>query len=290
MDASLSYFHPDVAAWFTENLGEPTLAQRQGWPEIARGRSMLLSAPTGSGKTLAAFLYAINGFYEQKQTDHVQGGLSVLYLSPLRSLANDMYQNLQRPLRGLGLESGVSIAVRNSDTPSGERSKMLKKPPNILLTTPESLFVLLTSKNGRNALRTVKTVIVDELHAVLGTKRGTHLTLSLERLENLCGHPLQRIGLSATVKPIERAAAYLAGYSGGKPRDVAVVAPVSEKRIDVRVVSPIQDMRALPEGTIWPEIFRTVYNMAKESRTTLAFLNSRAPCEKLANGINELYG
>ncbi|MCL2352761.1 MAG: DEAD/DEAH box helicase [Firmicutes bacterium] len=290
MDTSLSHFHPDVAAWFAASLGEPTAAQRQGWPEIARGRSMLLSAPTGSGKTLAAFLYAINGFYEQKQAGERPLGLTVLYISPLRSLANDMRRNLQRPLAGLGLEGDVSVAVRNSDTPPGERSRMLKRPPNILLTTPESLFVLLTGKNGRAFLSNVKTVIVDELHAVLGSKRGTHLTLSLERLENLCGRPIQRIGLSATVKPPERAAAYLAGFYGGKPRDAALVAPASEKRIDVKVVSPIADMRALPEGTIWPEIFRTVYGMAKNSRTTLAFLNSRAPCEKLANGINELYG
>ena len=285
-----SFFHKDVGEWFANALGEPTPVQAQGWPVIAKGRNVLMSAPTGTGKTLAAFLSSIDGFYKKKLDGSLRSGLTVLYISPLKSLTNDMLHNLKRPLEGLSLDRDVSVAVRNSDTRPYDRTKMVKRPPHILLTTPESLFVLLTSVGGRSMLNRVETVIVDELHAILDSKRGTHLTISLERLERMRGRPVQRIGLSATVKPLEKAAHYLAGYAGGKPRDVEIIAPKTAKMTEVLVTSPVPDMRVLPEGTIWPEICRTVYDMAKMVRTTLVFLNQRAQCEKVAFGVNSLFG
>ncbi len=281
---ALSVFHPAVADWFARALGEPTQVQTEGWPVIASGQNALLCAPTGTGKTLAAFLCAIDAFYRAKASGEHLPGLQVLYISPLRSLTNDMKLNLMRPLEALEL-SDVSVMVRNGDTPTSERNKMVKQHPNMLLTTPESLFVLLTSEKGRAMLYNVRTVIVDELHAILDSKRGTHLALSLERLETLCGRPFQRIGLSATVKPLSLAADFLAG-----PHGCAVVAPQTPKRVELHVTSPIADMRALPEGTIWPEICRVVLDLALKHRTTLVFLNHRAACEKVAHGVNMLFG
>ncbi|MCL2498478.1 MAG: DEAD/DEAH box helicase, partial [Symbiobacteriaceae bacterium] len=289
-NSSLESFHPHIATWFREQVGIPTPVQEEGWPVILRGENALLTAPTGTGKTLAAFLAAINRFYLKYLAGESQGGLRVLYLSPLKSLTNDMYHNLQRPIQGLGLTSVLKVAVRNSDTSPKDRRTTLRHPPHILLTTPESLFVLLTAKNGRTMLQNVETVIVDEVHALLDSKRGTHLALSLERLEALVGKPLQRVGLSATVNPVETAAAFLVGFSQEEPRPVQIIAPPTVKRAQVQVTSPVEDMRVLPEGTIWPEICKTIYNLAKEVRTTLVFLNHRAPCEKVAHGINSLYG
>src|SRR5438132_1534393 len=218
---SLDVFRPETRAWFEGNFAAPTPAQEQGWPAIARGGNVLIQAPTGSGKTLAAFLSAIDRFASSPGQ-----GLRVLYVSPLKALNYDVERNLRGPLAGL--RSELRVAVRTGDTPQKERAAMLREPPDILITTPESLFLLLTSR-ARENLRSVETVIVDEVHAVAGTKRGAHLALSLERLDELLARPSQRIGLSATVRPHQEVAACLAGG-----RHVRVVAPPSDKRPALR--------------------------------------------------------
>src|SRR6185295_11156766 len=210
--SSLSAFHPSVRDWFGARLGEPTPPQRDGWPLIREGRHTLIAAPTGSGKTLAAFLSAIDGLLRQGEAlpDRTQ----VVYVSPLRALSNDVQKNLQGPLAEIrALDPTLPelrVLVRTGDTPASERTAMARKPPHILVTTPESLYILLTSDGGRAMLKNVKTVIVDEIHALARDKRGSHLSLSLERLEMLAG-PFQRIGLSATQKPLNEVARFLVG-------------------------------------------------------------------------------
>lgn len=215
-------FHPVVAEWFATCFGQPTPPQSEGWREIASGRHTLIAAPTGSGKTLAAFMWAINRLVERAAAGELPDRTQVVYVSPLKALGNDIERNLQEPLRGIrqrasaaGLElPDIRVAVRSGDTPAVDRTRMLRKPPHILITTPESLFILLTAEGSRKFLATAETVIVDEIHAVAGDKRGSHLAISLERLDLLAGRPLQRIGLSATQKPIEEIAALLVGAGG----------------------------------------------------------------------------
>src|SRR3954471_4012841 len=199
----LELFRPQTRAWFERNFAAPTPAQEQGWPAIATGGHTLIQAPTGSGKTLAAFLYGID-----RLTAAPGEGLRLLYVSPLKALNYDIERNLRGPLAGL--RSELRVGVRTGDTPQKERAAMLREPPDILITTPESLFLLLTSR-ARETLRGVQTVIVDEVHAVAGTKRGAHLSLSVERLDRLVERPVQRIGLSATVRPVEEVARFLGG-------------------------------------------------------------------------------
>src|SRR6266511_2648339 len=228
MDA-LRGFHPLVRGWFTETFGEPTAPQRDGWPQIASGKHTLIAAPTGSGKTLAAFLWAINGLIERALKGTLDEKTYIVYISPLKALGNDIERNLQAPLRAIreraareGIElPEIRVAVRSGDTPASDRSRMLRKPPHILITTPESLFILLTAEGSRKFLATAETMIVDEIHAVAGDKRGSHLAVSLERLDQLAGRPLQRIGLSATQKPIEQIADLLVG--GGPERRCSIV-------------------------------------------------------------------
>src|SRR5436309_8492478 len=218
-------FHPVVRRWFTDTLGTPTAAQHQGWAAIAEGRPTLIAAPTGSGKTLAAFLTAIDHLFKEGLEQPLLDEVRVLYVSPLKALSADIHKNLAEPRRGIrelasaeGLDAPrITAAVRTGDTTQAARAAMLKTPPHILVTTPESLYLLLTAARSRHMLRTVRTVIVDEIHAVLESRRGAHLALSLERLEHVAGRPLQRIGLSATMQPIEEVAHFLVGSTLATP-------------------------------------------------------------------------
>jgi len=296
---SLNVFSEATREWFTRAFDAPTPAQEKGWPVIASGASTLIQAPTGSGKTLAAFLYAID-----RLTSTPGEGLRVLYVSPLKALNYDVERNLRGPLAGL--QSQLRIAVRTGDTPQKERAAMLRKAPDILITTPESLFLLLTSR-ARELLRSVDTVIVDEVHAVAGTKRGAHLALSLERLQRLVGdRPIQRIGLSATQRPLEEIGRFV---GGGRP--IELVDAGVAKQLDLQVVVPIEDMRELPStgqllhpapadgqemdigterssNSIWPSIYPALLALVREHRSTIVFVNSRRLAERLALRLNEL--
>ena len=272
--SALAPFSPGVREWFERTFDGPTPAQERGWPAIATGRHVLIQAPTGSGKTLAAFLWAL----DQARPGE---GTQVLYVSPLKALNYDVERNLRGPLAGIGSE--LSVAVRTGDTPPKERAAMLKRPPDILITTPESLFLLLTSR-ARETLSNVRVVIVDEVHAVAGSKRGAHLALSLERLERLVGGPVQRVGLSATQRPLEEIGRFV---SGGRP--IELVDAGTRKELDLRVVVPLEDMREPGEGgSIWPSIYPALLELVQEHRSTIVFVNNRRLAERLALRLNEL--
>src|SRR5438067_3768773 len=296
----LAPFSPETRAWFTQAFAEPTPAQRLGWPAIASGAHTLIQAPTGSGKTLAAFLYGID-----KLNAEPGAGLRLVYVSPLKALNYDIERNLRGPLAGL--QSGLRVAVRTGDTPQKERAAMLRSHPDILITTPESLFLLLTSQ-ARDMLKSVETLILDEVHAVAGTKRGAHLALSVERLDALTDIPIQRIGLSATQRPLEEIGRFV---SGG--RAIELVDAGTAKELDLQVVVPLEDMRELPStgglsypapadgqemdaGTernsqsIWPSIYPELLRLVKEHRSTILFVNNRRLAERLALRLNELAG
>jgi ATP-dependent Lhr-like helicase len=282
----LSVFSPDARAWFDQAFGEPTPAQTLGWPAIATGEHTLIQAPTGSGKTLAAFLYGI----DQLNPEPGQG-LRLIYVSPLKALNYDIERNLRGPLAGL--HSDLRIAVRTGDTPQKERAAMLRNPPDILITTPESLYLLLTSR-ARENMKGVRTLILDEVHAVAGTKRGAHLALSVERLERLVDQPFQRIGLSATQRPMEELGRFVSGA-----RDIQLVDAGAAKELDLEVVVPVEDMRepgSDPEGvfnegsqqSIWPSIYPKILELVQAHRSTIVFVNNRRLAERLALRLNEL--
>src|SRR5437879_1065126 len=215
-------FHPVLARWFEEKFGSPTEPQKAGWPAIQSGAHTLIAAPTGSGKTLAAFFAELDALFRDGLAGKLPDETRVVYVSPLKALSNDIHKNLEEPLAGIrsafltseGKDIGVRSAVRTGDTPAKNRQALIRKPPHILVTTPESLYLLLTSGSGRKILSTVRTLIVDEIHAVVANRRGSHLALSMERLAALVKGPLQRIGLSATQKPIEEVARFLVGTHG----------------------------------------------------------------------------
>src|SRR5579859_2066442 len=281
--SALDSFRPETRAWFERNFAAATPAQAQGWPAIAGGGHVLIQAPTGSGKTLAAFLSAID-----RLTAAPGGGLRVLYVSPLKALNYDVERNLRGPLAGL--QSELRVAVRTGDTPQKERAAMLREPPDVLITTPESLFLLLTSR-ARELLRSVDTLILDEVHAVAGTKRGAHLALSVERLEALTATPPQRIGLSATQRPLEEIGKFVAG---GRP--IELVDAGVAKELDLEVVVPVEDMRepgaTRDEGydthSIWPSIYPALLELVRAHRSTIVFVNNRRLAERLALRLNEL--
>jgi ATP-dependent helicase Lhr and Lhr-like helicase len=299
---SIDFLHPAAAAWFTKTFGAPTDAQRLGWPPIAAGKSTLLLAPTGSGKTLAAFLAAIHrlAFSEEPKK---KSRLRVLYVSPLKALGVDVEKNLEMPIAGIeksAAEHGarfrkIAVGVRSGDTPSAERARLGRTPPDILITTPESLYLILTS-NAKETLASVETVIVDEIHSMVATKRGAHLFLSLERLEELRGTdapPLQRIGLSATQRPLEEVARLLGGFDGeGKPRPIAIVDAGRKKPLELSIEVPVEDMAAL-EGdeekprSIWPSIHPRLIELIRAHKSTLIFVNNRALAERLSAALCE---
>jgi ATP-dependent Lhr-like helicase len=294
----LAAFSPATRAWFERTFDGPTPPQQQGWPAIASGSHVLIQAPTGSGKTLTAFLYAID-----RLTTNPGEGLRVLYVSPLKALNYDIERNLRGPLAGL--ESKLRVAVRTGDTPQKERRELIKEPPDILITTPESLYLMLTSQ-AREMLRSVETLILDEVHAIAGVKRGAHLAISVERLESLVEGPMQRIGLSATQRPIEEIGQFV---SGGRP--ITIVDAGTRKPLDLEVVVPVEDMRELGTTTsyanppaadgsalltsteggtnsIWPSIYPEILRLVREHRSTIVFVNNRRLAERLALRLNEL--
>src|SRR5438093_306425 len=269
-------FSPATRTWFERAFAAPTPAQELGWPAIASGEHVLIQAPTGSGKTLASFLSAID-----KLTLRPGQGLRVLYVSPLKALNYDIERNLRGPLAGL--ESQLRVGVRTGDTPAKERRELVKTPPDILITTPESLYLLLTSA-ARATLAGVETLILDEVHALAGTKRGAHLALSVERLERLAAKPFQRIGLSATQRPLEEVGRFV---SGG--REIELVDAGRAKELDLRVVVPVEDMREPGEcNSIWPSIYPELLRLIEEHRSTIVFVNNRRLAERLALRLNEL--
>ncbi|MBU6423159.1 MAG: DEAD/DEAH box helicase, partial [Chloroflexi bacterium] len=290
--------HPAVAAWFERTYPSPTVAQERAWPLVAAGADVLLAAPTGSGKTLAAFLAILDRVCLERSDAQ---GVRVVYVSPLKALNNDIQRNLDEPLAGIArtaAELGIAVpeirtAVRTGDTVANERHRMSRTPPDILITTPESLYLLLTSPRARDMLRTVEHVIVDEIHAVAGTKRGSHLALSLERLRHLTGREPQRIGLSATMRPLDEVGRFLVGRGpeDEDARPVEVVDAGVRKPMELLVESPVDDFEALGgELDAWSAIEPRLAELVQAHRTTLLFVNNRRSAERLTRVLNDLAG
>ncbi len=312
----LSPFSAPVRAWFETTFAEPTAAQAQGWPAIASGEHTLILAPTGSGKTLTAFLWGLDRLVSEAPPADKARRTRLLYLSPLRALAVDVEKNLRTPLMGIELAAerlGLdfhppTVGMRTGDTPADERRRLVRSPPDLLITTPESLYLMLTSA-ARDTLRGIEAVIIDEIHAVASTKRGAHLALTLERLEALCEAPPQRIGLSATQRPLAEIARYLGGFAPAAdgrpaPRPVTIVDAGIRKPLEIEVVVPVEDMGALGEiidepvsgpaaagpqrRSIWPAIHPRLLELVEQHRSTLIFVNARRLAERLATRLNEL--
>ncbi|HYK81198.1 MAG TPA: DEAD/DEAH box helicase [Micropepsaceae bacterium] len=294
---SIPSFHPAVSAWFERSFAAPTAAQAQAWPAIQSGRNVLIAAPTGSGKTLAAFLAAIDSLVRQGLKGELKDETQVVYVSPLKALSNDIQRNLQVPLAGIsevlreqGLpEVEIRTWVRTGDTPAGERTRMRRRPPHIVVTTPESLYILLGSESGRAMLSTTRTVIVDEIHALAPNKRGTHLAVSLERLSALCDHRLLRIGLSATQKPIEDVAHFLTG--AGESRTECKIVDTGHRRArDLALALPPAPLEAVMSNDVWEQIYDQIAQLIEAHRTTLIFVNTRRLVERVTSHLAERIG
>ncbi|HET7826524.1 MAG TPA: DEAD/DEAH box helicase, partial [Anaeromyxobacter sp.] len=297
----LETFHPLVQRWFERRFGDPTEPQALGWPEIAAGKDVLVSAPTGSGKTLAAFLYALDGLLRDALEGALPAETRVVYVSPLRALSNDVHRNLEWPLAELEADAvaegqpapGIRVLVRTGDTPQSRRQTMVRHPPHVLVTTPESLYLLLTSERGRAMLGSVRTVIVDEVHAIARDKRGAHLALSLERLEALARRRPQRIGLSATVNPVEEMGRFLVGTErvdrAGKPR-CAIVEAGLRRTFDLAVEIPKDELSSVASNDLWRETYDRVAELVKAHRATLVFVNTRRLAERAAHALAERLG
>ncbi len=294
-------FDPLVAQWFAEKFGEPTDPQRRGWPEIAAGRHTLIAAPTGSGKTLAAFMVCLDQLLRRWRAGTLEEKTYVVYVSPLKALGNDIHRNLEVPLAELRArlaaegEGSLTIraGVRSGDTPASERARMLRNPPHILVTTPESMYLLLTSAKSRELLRGVETVIVDEIHALVRDKRGSHLALSLERLEALCQRPPVRIGLSATQRPIEAIARFLVGsqrVNEAGEADCAIIDGGHARELDLGVEVPASELSAVCSHEQWGEIYQRIVDLVTSHRSTLVFVNTRRLAERVAHHLKEILG
>jgi len=292
---SLSAFHPIVAEWFAQTLGEPTRAQALGWAAIRERRHTLIAAPTGSGKTLAAFLTALDELVHDGVRAPLADEVRVVYVSPLKALSADIHKNLAEPRAGitrLAVSRGlppprITAAVRTGDTTPAERAAMLRTPPHILVTTPESLYLLLTAARSREMLRTVRTVIVDEIHAVIGTRRGAHLALSLERLQQVAEQPLLRIGLSATQKPIDEVARFLVG---AVDQPCAIVDQGHRRAMELAIEVPRSPLEAVMSHEVWEEYFDRLTALVREHRTTLIFVNTRRMAERVARCLSDRLG
>ena len=295
MRPALALFHPAVSGWLRSRFGTPTEVQTQAWGHTTQRRHALIAAPTGSGKTLAAFLSAINELVLQGLAQGLTDQVEVLYVSPLKALSNDIRKNLQEPLAGIraglvamGLpDVGIRDAVRTGDTPTAERERMRRTPPHILVTTPESLYILLSSDSGREMLTSVKSVIVDELHAVAGSKRGAHLMLTLERLAALCEQPPVRVGLSATVKPLDEMARFLIG---NRSEVVAIVDAGHIRERDLAIEVPRSPLTAVMATEVWGEMYDRLAELVAQHRTTLIFVNQRRIAERVARHLAERLG
>src|SRR5215471_10678693 len=292
-------FHPAVAAWFERSFAAPTAAQAQAWPAFQAGRNVLIAAPTGSGKTLAAFLAAIAGLVRQGLDGGLKDETQIVYGSPLKALSNDIQRNLEAPLAGIreslkarGLpEVDIRTWVRTGDTPPGERERMRRRPPHIVVTTPESLYILLGSESGRAMLATTRTVIVDEIHALAANKRGIHLALSLERLAALCGGRLLRVGLSATQKPIEDVARFLVGAAASDTGvDCTIIDTGHRRARDLALELPDSPLEAVMSAEVWEQVYQRLADLIAAHRTTLIFVNTRRLAERVTRQLSERIG
>jgi ATP-dependent helicase Lhr and Lhr-like helicase len=294
-------FHPAVTRWFEKTFPAPTRPQELAWPSIKQNRNTLIAAPTGSGKTLAAFLAAIDELVRLGLEQQLDDSTHVVYVSPLKALSNDIQRNLQHPLEGIAAELlamslpevKIRTLVRTGDTTAAERAAMTRRPPHIVVTTPESLYILLTSEGGRRMLQTARTLILDEIHAVVGNKRGSHLALSVERLQELVGHELVRIGLSATQRPIEEVARFLVGAanikSDGTP-DCSVVDSGHTRRLDLAIEVLESPLQAVMSGEVWDELYDRLAQLIRAHQTTLVFVNTRRLAERVARHLGERLG
>src|SRR5438093_1180625 len=294
-------FHPAVARWFEQTFGSPTEPQLRGWPAIQSGRHVVISAPTGSGKTLAAFLASLDVLFREGVEADLPDETHVVYVSPLKALSNDIRKNLQEPLAGIRAllreterrEIEMRAEVRTGDTSAAQRQALVKKPPHILVTTPESLYLLLTSESGRRMLSTARTLILDEIHAVVDDRRGAHLALSVERLAALTKNPPQRIGLSATQKPIEEVARFLVGtrdVDGACNPDCEIIDIGHRRELDLAIELPSSPLEAVMSNEIWEEIYRRLAELIKAHQTTLVFVNTRRMAERVTHHLSELLG
>ena len=293
----LDSFTPAVRAWFDQSFAAPTPAQGDAWPAIKAGRDVLIAAPTGSGKTLAAFLCAIDGLVRQGLDGGLKDETQIVYVSPLKALSNDIHRNLDIPLDGIrkelrarGLPDVVIRSwVRTGDTPQAERQRAAKLPPHIVVTTPESLYILLGSESGRAMLKTTRAMIVDEIHAVASSKRGSHLALSLERLSALCCGKVQRIGLSATQKPIEKVARFLIGAGADRKQPLIVDSGHFRPR-DLQLEVPPSPLEAVMSAEVWDQVYDRLAELIEAHRTTLIFVNTRRMAERVTRKLSDRLG
>jgi ATP-dependent Lhr-like helicase len=292
-------FHHVIAKWFEEKFGSPTEPQQRGWPAIQAGSHVLIAAPTGSGKTLAAFFAELDLLFRDGLAGKLTDETRVVYVSPLKALSNDIHKNLEEPLAGIraalkastGQDVDVRAEVRTGDTPASKRQAIIRNPPHILVTTPESLYLLLTSQSGRKVLGTVRTLIVDEIHAVVGNRRGSHLALTMERLAALVKGPLQRIGLSATQKPIEEVAKFLVGAREGESKKrCAIVDSGYARKMDLAIELPGSPLEAVMSNEVWLEVYQRLAELIEAHRTTLVFVNTRRMAERVTHQLSEKLG
>src|SRR6266566_8199755 len=320
---NLEIFHPAVARWFGKSFPAPTRAQELAWPSIKQNRNTLIAAPTGSGKTLAAFLAAIDELVQLGLEKQLDDSTHVVYVSPLKALSNDIQRNLQNPLAGIVAELQamnlpevkIRTLVRTGDTPAAERTAMTRRPPHIVVTTPESLYILLTSEGGRRMLQTTRTLILDEIHAVVGDKRGSHLALSIERLQQLVAQhrlvegnthseasvgqpsavvrPLVRIGLSATQRPIEEVARFLVGTENIDSECVpncTIIDSGHTRQLDLAIELPESPLQAVMSGEVWDEVYDRLAQLIRQHNTTLVFVNTRRLAERVSRHLGERIG